>query len=279
MFIKNCTRKVKPSGCVRGEDISTVNGGGSLSLSSWRSTAQPEALHFCSCALHWATVAPLTLPELTALAQSLFWIAQARCTAADLLTKVLPLTEKGRVLSPELTTGGARDATDGAACRGSSSAGGSSGFAGGGSGSRRSGRVNSLASEAAKASLLAALATLAAGSHRRRGGSSGGSGAGGGGARVAAGVAASIGVTGAAASIGIAAAGASDGEVAAIVLGTALGHGHQHGLVVGGTGHAADAVVAAGQAAGDGGGQQAVAVAGVVDALEEDELGGVERGW
>lgn len=61
----------------------------------------------------------------------------------------------------------------------------------------------------------------------------------------------------------------------AIILGTTLGDGHQDRLVVGGTCHGADAVVASGQTARDGRGEGALAVAGVVDTLEEGELGRV----
>lgn len=50
---------------------------------------------------------PVALPPLKALAQALNWMSQLRCTAADLLTKVLPLTMKGLVESPESVTGGA----------------------------------------------------------------------------------------------------------------------------------------------------------------------------
>lgn len=50
---------------------------------------------------------PVALPPLKALAQALNWMSQLRCTAADLLTKVLPLTLKGLVESPESVTGGA----------------------------------------------------------------------------------------------------------------------------------------------------------------------------
>ena len=69
---------------------------------------------------------------------------------------------------------------------------------------------------------------------------------------------------------------ASHGEADAVILGSALGDRHQHGLVVGSRRHAADAVVAGGQATRDVGGQQAIAVAVVVDALEEGKLGGVQ---
>lgn len=69
---------------------------------------------------------------------------------------------------------------------------------------------------------------------------------------------------------------ASDGELVAVVLSATLGDGHDDGLVVGGGEHGADTVVAGGETACDGGGEQAVAVAGVVDSLEEDEAGGIE---
>lgn len=46
-------------------------------------------------------------PLLNASAQALNWMSQLLCTAADLLTKVLPLTSNGLVESPESVTGGA----------------------------------------------------------------------------------------------------------------------------------------------------------------------------
>ena len=65
------------------------------------------ALHVSSWVLQSPTVKPETLPELTALAHRLFWTEQARWMAADLLTKVSPLTSKGRSELPELVTAGA----------------------------------------------------------------------------------------------------------------------------------------------------------------------------
>ena len=50
---------------------------------------------------------PVALPLLKAFAQALNWISQLRCTAADLLTNVLPLTSNGRVESPESVIAGA----------------------------------------------------------------------------------------------------------------------------------------------------------------------------
>lgn len=48
--------------------------------------------------------------------------------------------------------------------------------------------------------------------------------------------------------------------------------------MVGRRGHRADAIIAGRQAAGDSRGDGSLTIAGVVDALEEDELGGVEGG-
>ena len=48
--------------------------------------------------------------------------------------------------------------------------------------------------------------------------------------------------------------------------------------MVGRGNHGADTVVAGGQATGDGGGQETIAVTGVVDTFEEDELGSVWGG-
>lgn len=47
------------------------------------------------------------MPELTASAHWLFWMAQARSTALASFTNVLPLTENGRAASPESVTAGA----------------------------------------------------------------------------------------------------------------------------------------------------------------------------
>lgn len=65
------------------------------------------ALHVSSWVLQSPTVKPETWPELTALAHRLFWMEQARWVAADWLTKVSPLTSKGRSALPELVTAGA----------------------------------------------------------------------------------------------------------------------------------------------------------------------------
>lgn len=45
-------------------------------------------------------------PELAALAHALCWTEQLRCRAAPALTKVSPLTLKGRLLAASLVTGG-----------------------------------------------------------------------------------------------------------------------------------------------------------------------------
>jgi hypothetical protein len=50
---------------------------------------------------------PVALPELNASAHALNWISQLLCTAADLLTNVLPLTSNGLVESPEFVIAGA----------------------------------------------------------------------------------------------------------------------------------------------------------------------------
>src|SRR5512140_865287 len=68
--------------------------------------APPADRHACSWVLQSGTVNPLALPELTALAQALFWTAQARWTAAALLTNESPLTTKGRA-PPTFWTAGA----------------------------------------------------------------------------------------------------------------------------------------------------------------------------
>lgn len=54
-----------------------------------------------------AIVKPEAVPPLTASAHRLNWMSQDRCLAAASLTKVFPLTSKGRVESPELVTAGA----------------------------------------------------------------------------------------------------------------------------------------------------------------------------
>lgn len=56
-----------------------------------------------------------------------------------------------------------------------------------------------------------------------------------------------------------------------------LSDGHQNRLVVGSTGHSADTVVAGGKTTGDGGAKTSIAVARIVDTLEEGELRGIQR--
>lgn len=51
--------------------------------------------------------APAALPALNASAHALNWMSQALWAAATLVTKVLPLTSKGRAASPESVTAGA----------------------------------------------------------------------------------------------------------------------------------------------------------------------------
>lgn len=75
----------------------------------------------------------------------------------------------------------------------------------------------------------------------------------------------------------VAAIAGANSETDAVILGTALGNRHDNRLVVGSCSHGAETIVASGQATLDVGRQQTVAVALVVDALEEDELSGVKR--
>lgn len=75
----------------------------------------------------------------------------------------------------------------------------------------------------------------------------------------------------------VAAIASADSEADAIILGTALGNRHDDRLVIGSRSHGAETVVASGQAALDIGRQQTIAVALVIDALEEDKLGRVKR--
>lgn len=65
------------------------------------------ALQLVSWALQSPTLNPVTVPPLTAFEHALFWIAQARCMAADLFTNVFPFTRKGREESSLSVTGGA----------------------------------------------------------------------------------------------------------------------------------------------------------------------------
>lgn len=69
---------------------------------------------------------------------------------------------------------------------------------------------------------------------------------------------------------------ATNSEFVAVILGTTLGDGHQNGLMVGSTRHGADTVVSSGQASSDGGLQVTIAIAGIVDTLEEDKLGSIQ---
>ncbi|KAL1838232.1 hypothetical protein VTK73DRAFT_4416 [Phialemonium thermophilum] len=81
----------------------------SHSTTPWKrgSPQAAAALQASSWALQSETDEPGAFPELTASAHWLFWMAQARCTAAALLTKVLPFTAKGRSGLPESVTCGA----------------------------------------------------------------------------------------------------------------------------------------------------------------------------
>lgn len=71
--------------------------------------------------------------------------------------------------------------------------------------------------------------------------------------------------------------GVADGELGAVILGTSLGNRHENGLMVGGTGHRANAVIASGETARDSGGEDTLTIALVVDTLEEDKLLGAGR--
>lgn len=70
----------------------------------------------------------------------------------------------------------------------------------------------------------------------------------------------------------------TDGEVLAVLLRAALGDRHENGLMVGSRRHGADAVVASGKSTGHISLNKTLAVAGIVDTLEEDELLGIKRG-
>lgn len=73
----------------------------------------------------------------------------------------------------------------------------------------------------------------------------------------------------------VAASIATNGEVDAVLLRATLGDRHENRLVVGSTGHGAGTVVTRGQTTVDGGAEASVAVAGIVDTLEEGKLLGV----
>jgi len=68
--------------------------------------AEAAALHSFSWALQSETE-PSADPLLIALAQALFWMAHDRWRAAPALTKVFPLTEKGRLPADDSTAGAA----------------------------------------------------------------------------------------------------------------------------------------------------------------------------
>lgn len=65
-------------------------------------------------------------------------------------------------------------------------------------------------------------------------------------------------------------------EVAAVLLGTTLGNGHQNGLMVGSTGHGADTVAASRETTSDFSGELTVAVTSIVDTLEEGKDSGIQ---
>lgn len=75
---------------------------------------------------------------------------------------------------------------------------------------------------------------------------------------------------------GIGAVALTDSEADAILLRAPLGDRHEDGLMVGSARHGAQTVVALGKATRDIGAELARTVSGVVDALEEDELLGIQ---
>ena len=79
-----------------------------------------------------------------------------------------------------------------------------------------------------------------------------------------------------AAGVGTVPAGTANAKVAAVLLRATLGNRHQNRLVVGGTAHGADTVATGGETASHRGGKPALAVSGIIDALEEGELGGIK---
>lgn len=95
--------------------------------------------------------------------------------------------------------------------------------------------------------------------------------------RVSAGVTTNVSAgvtTGVATSVGAVAL--TNSEADAVLLRPTLGDRHQDGLMVGSAGHGAQAVVALGKTTRDIGAELARTVSGVVDALEEDELLGIQ---
>lgn len=75
---------------------------------------------------------------------------------------------------------------------------------------------------------------------------------------------------------GVGAVALTNSEADAVLLRPTLGDRHQDGLMVGSAGHGAQAVVALGKTTRDIGAELARTVSGVVDALEEDELLGIQ---
>lgn len=72
------------------------------------------------------------------------------------------------------------------------------------------------------------------------------------------------------------AAGTADTKVSAVLLRSTLSDGHQDRLVIGGTGHGADAITTRGQTSSHLGGKPTLAITGIVDALEESKLPGIK---
>src|SRR3569833_1512405 len=87
-----------------------------------------------------------------------------------------------------------------------------------------------------------------------------------------------VGLAAVVAAVVVVVVGSNNRELAAVVLGTSLGNGHDDGLVVGSRRQGAHAEVAGGKASGDHGLKKPLAVASIVDTLEEGELGRTRRG-
>jgi hypothetical protein len=67
-------------------------------------------------------------------------------------------------------------------------------------------------------------------------------------------------------------------ELGAIIGSSSLRNRHQNALMVGSGRHGADAVVASGKTSSDGGLEKTLAVSGIIDSLEEGELGWIQGG-
>src|SRR3569833_2994114 len=87
-----------------------------------------------------------------------------------------------------------------------------------------------------------------------------------------------VGLAAVVAAVVVVVVGSNNRELAAVVLGTSLGNGHDDGLVVGSRRQGEHAEVAGGKASGDHGLKKSVAVASIVDTLDEGVLGRIRRG-